>query len=369
MQALSLLKHVFPPPRYITLPNVGVDISDTSLKYIQFERRRSRDTNLRLKAWGEVDIPNGVLEHGNVLDLPKLTDILKEVRKACGIEYVRVSLPEERAYLFETTVKQGTPFKEIRGLLEFKLEENVPLSPRDAFFDYDIVDSGEEDGVLHVVVTVYAKQTILNYQDACRGAGLTPLSFEVEASAITRAVVRSGFSGTYMIIDFGKTRLGIGIVHHESLMYTSTIDVGGMELSIALRNVLGDVSEHELTELKNTQGLVMSSGNKAARETLMKPLSTIADELETRIRYWGTRDAGNHERAVTKIILCGGSSNLLGFPEYLETALGVPVEHARVWQNAFSLEAFVPPIDKRHSFGYTTAIGLALTDFMKRTYD
>jgi Tfp pilus assembly PilM family ATPase len=60
------------------------------------------------------------------------------------------------------------------------------------------------------------------------------------------------------------------------------------------------------------------------------------------------------------VILCGGSSNLKGFPEYITETLGIPAVRGNVWENVFSLEDTVPPIDRQHSFGYAAAIGLAL---------
>lgn len=364
MSVLSAFKYIFPPPKYITLPNVGIDISDTSLKYIQFVRKHAHDPELTLASWGDIEVPAGTIERGNVSDVDALAAVLGEVKKQTKSGYVRISLPEERAYLFETTVKRGTPFKEIRGLLEFKLEENVPLSPRDAFFDYDIVENDVDENVLRIVVAVYAKDTIVNYFEACRKAELTPLSFEIEAQAIARATVSKDIEGTSMVVDFGKTRLGVGIVHGGSLMYTSTIDIGGLTLSAAMREVLGDVAEDELTKIKNTQGLAEVGGNEEVATALKKVIANLTSEIQTRIHYWHTRDIGRGEREIKQIVLCGGSSNLRGFPEYLKEQLSIPVERADVWRNAFQIESTVPPITKRYSYGYTTAVGLALTDFI-----
>lgn len=358
MAALSSIARLFPPPRFMKMPSAGIDISDTSLKYIQFKEKGSA---LELFKWGDIDVPDGVVARGDVKDQKKLTEVLGEAKAACGAEYVRVSLPEERAYLFETAIKRNTPYKDIRGMLEFKLEENVPLSPRDAFFDYDIVEDDVDDQVLRIGVAVYARETILNYYNACRDAGMVPLSFEVEAQAITHAAVPRGDQGTHMIIDFGKTRTGIGIVHRRSLMYTSTIDIGGRELSTAMRSVLGDVAESELTKLKNERGLLRTGDSEDMLEAILPVMEKLKEELEARVAYWNTSTPDStDDRTIKKLILCGGSSNLAGLPEYLTETIGIEAGHAEVWQNAFSIDKTVPPITRRYSYGYATAIGLAL---------
>jgi type IV pilus assembly protein PilM len=363
MKVLQTLGKIIPPPSYIQLPSAGVDVSDTSLKYIQFKSDNRSGTQLELLYWGDIDIADGALERGVVHDGSKLSAALREVKERIGISNVRVSLPEERAYLFETEIKRDTPKKEIRSLLEFRLEENVPLNPRDAFFDYDIIESRDGE-MLRVSVTAYAKDTVVSYYDACRNAGVIPISFEVEAQAIARASIPVGDQGTHMIVDFGKTRTGVGIVHRGILMYTSTIDIGGGDLSSAMRKKLGDLPEAELTQLKNTQGLIRGAGDSTVYEVLSTSMSAIADEIGMRIQYWNTRDTAHEERQIQSIILCGGSVNMKGLPAYFTEVLGVEAKRADVWQNAFSVEESVPPIGRRYSFGYATAIGLALASFI-----
>lgn len=364
MNVLHALGKIIPPPSYIQLPSAGVDVSDTSLKYVQFKPDNRSGTKLELLYWGDIDIAEGALKRGEIHDGKKLSESLREMKERTQVDNVRVSLPEERAYLFETEIKKGTSFKEIRGLLEFRLEENVPLSPRDAFFDYDIIEDDTSANALRVSVTAYAKDTIMGYYNACRDAGVVPISFEVEAQAIARSTIPLHDPHTHIIVDFGKTRTGIGIVHKGVLMYTSTIDIGGAELSAALRRQLGNKEESELTEIKNTKGLIQGINGAEVYEALIPTMSAIADEIKTRIQYWNSQGASPDDRTIDSIILCGGSVNMKGLPGYLTDVLNVKAQRADVWQNAFSIQENVPPIGKRYSYGYATAVGLALTPFV-----
>jgi type IV pilus assembly protein PilM len=358
---MSVLSKILPPPAFLSMPCVGVDISDTSLKYISFEPTTKDNKPLKLKQWGDIAIPNGIVQRGQVTDVKKLVAVLKEFKSATNAEFVRVSLPEERAYLFETSIKKNTPLKEIQGLLEFRLEENVPIPSKDVYFDYSILPEGENAQNYQVAVAAYAKETIRQYYDACVEAELHPVSFEVEAQAVARAVIPTNTTGATMLVDFGKTRTGIGIVYKDILLYTSTIDIGGEVLSHALRKVLGaDIAEAELTKLKNNQGLVKGIDSSEVYETLISTISVIKDEIATRMQYWHIRNGSTEERRISSVLLSGGSSNLKGLPAYLTESLGVPSLRANVWENSFSLDEVVPPIDKRHSFGYATAIGLGI---------
>lgn len=358
---MSVLSKILPTPTFLTMPCVGVDISDTSLKYISFHPPTRFNSDRKLKSWGDITIPNGIVQRGSVIDPSKLVSVLKEFKELTDAEFIKVSLPEERAYIFETTIKKGTPLKEIRGLLEFKLEENVPISSKDVFFDYAIIPGDEEDRTIDVAVAAYAKETIQQYYDSCIEAKLRPVSFEVEAQAVARAVVPNDSVGATILVDFGKTRTGIGISYKNILLYASTIDVGGDLLSNSLRKVLGDdVPEAKLTELKNTQGLIRGVNTSDVPEALVNTISIIKDEISTRMQYWHIRNGNSVERRINSLLLSGGSANLKGLPAYLTETLGIPAVRANVWENSFSINTNVPPIERRKSFGYATAIGLAL---------
>lgn len=362
MSVLTAMARVFPPPRYLTFPSVGIDVSDASLKFIKFSFVPGRDQSIRLALWGDIPVPPGAVVNGVIQNPDAVITLLKEVKKQCNVDHVRISLPEERAYIFETTVPKDVPLQDIRGHLEFKLEENVPLSARDAFFDYEIVGESEEENQMSAVVTVYGKETILAYEDVCKKAGLIPLSYEVEAEAIARAVVPRGDEDTFMIMDLGKTRTGIGIVHKGALMYTSTIDIGGDELSAVMKTQLGELDEAALTELKNKHGLVGGYVSDLVRQELLKVIDRIIAEIQVRIEYWNARELARGERKVGNLIISGGAVNLAGLPEYLEEKLQISVTRASVWQNIPVFTRKVPPITKRYAYGYATAVGLALAD-------
>lgn len=364
MSVLSVLADIIPPPSYITLPSVGVDISDTSMKYVSFLPSLNHKKHRILKQWGDIDIPANSLDRGDVINPKQLSDTLREFKQLTKADFIRVSLPEERAYIFETELKSNVPKKEIQSLLEFRLEENVPISARDTIFDYELLPQEEGSGQnIRVVVAAYQRDTIMSYYEACLAADLTPISFEVEAQAMARAVIPRASTDTTMLIDFGKTRTGVGIIKNGVLLYTSTIDIGGGQLSQVLRRVLGDVAESELTLIKNTSGLVRGVEDSKVYDCLIPTISVIKDEIATRMQYWHSREGNrNPGRRIKKIIFCGGSANLKGLPEYMSEALGVTCVRGNVWENAFRSDLFIPPIEKNYSYGYATAIGLAINN-------
>lgn len=345
------------------MSGVGVDISESSIKYIGFKPSHYSGKALRLGRWGEVALPEGVVSRGEVKNVEGLAAALKTVVSESGERYARLSLPEERVYFFETDIDKSSRDESLRSELEFKLEENVPIPSRDSYFDYQVFKNEHSASGVSAVVAVAPRSIVDSYYEACRLAGLVPLSFEVELQAIARAATSVGDRATRLIVDFGRSRTGIGIVHRGLLLYTSTVEVGGNDLSAALRRVVGDKTEDEFTTIKIEQGLVGGTNNKASAEALLSMVSAVKDEIMLRLQYWNDNDTGS-KRPIEQVILCGGSSNLRGLTAYLEETLGIDTVLADVWQNALDAKNDAPEIDKRHSYGYATAIGLGLTSFL-----
>jgi type IV pilus assembly protein PilM len=353
----GVISTFFPTPRFLTMPSVGVDISDKSVKFTGITVQGDKRT---LSHFGERPIPDGVMAKGMIQDLPALADIMTALRTEEGIDVIRASLPEEHAYIFRTPVPGDTPHDQIRTILEFKLEEHVPIPLPDAVFDYEV--TGEDSGMRQATVSVFSKGIVGAYLDVFKKAGMQTLSLEVEASAMARAVIPEGDLGTYMIVDFGQLRTGICIVSRESVLFTTTVAIGGLPLTQAIQKYLNPPLE-EIDRIKNERGILRQDDNRDLYMALLGSVAVLRDEINKHLLYWHTHpsDAGSTAPApIEKVILCGGGANLAGLPEYLSATLRVPIEIGNVWRNTFSFNDVIPNIDRAHSLGFATAIGLAL---------
>jgi len=349
---------VFPTPQFLNMPAAGIDITDNSVRFLALEKTRD---GKRIKSKGSYSIESGIINRGKIIDKAKLIEVLSKTKRENDISYVHVSLPEEQAYLFQTSIP-NTPIDktQLQTILEFKLEENVPISSRELVFDYEVVKDVSRDEII-LNITAFPYEIAAGYLEVFDAAELTPLSFEIEAQALARAVIPKNHSGTYMVVDFGKMRTGIAIVSEEVLRFTSTVSVGGDTLTKAIQEHF-DVDKEEADNIKNEKGLAKYKDNTEVLEILITTISVLRDEISRHYSYWNTH-TGENERdreKIDKIILCGGSANLAGLPEYLASDMKVTVEVGNVWANTFSLNDFVPDVEYRHSLAYATSVGLAL---------
>ena len=352
----TVLNH-FPLPRFLTMPSVGVDISDRSMKFIELEHRSGGRIPTR---FGSCSLEPGVIKGGKIYDPEKLERALTELRKENDFSFVRASLPEQQAYVFKMNVPVTHDEAQIVQTIEFKLEENVPLSPGEVVLAYDVLGPRhEDDSTMEITVIAYPRENVERYVNSLEGAGLTPLSLEIESQAIARSVIGCSDPDTYLVVDFGETRTGLAIVTNGLLAFTSTLEVRGRELTEAIKVHQG-VSSKDVASFKNEEGIQVEHENKELQEKLTHVVEALSRGIEKHYSYWNEHAGKSDMQKIKKIVLCGGNANLAGLPEYLSTQLRVSVERANVWTNAFSFDIEVPGISFEQSLSYATVIGLAL---------
>ncbi len=346
----------FPVPRFLRMPAGGLDITDWRVRFLEFKKKGN---GLVLDRYGEERIPSGVIVAGSIKRSDDLREILTKFRAEHNISFVRVSLPEERAYLFTMDVPDVSP-EEIRGAIRFQIEEHVPISAEDAVFDYHVLGpSSEDSGKISITVSVFSESELRGYVEMFSGTGIIPVAFEIEAHAIARALVLDADTDTHLILDFGGTRTGISIVSKGIVRFTSTIDVGSAMITKAIEKNF-NVSSDEAEKIKNIRRMAKGGTDREFFSALSSSLSVLYDEVNKIYLYW--HGHGGKDANIQNIILCGGGANLHGLSEYLGSSLRTKVRVGNPWVNVNSFDTYIPEITKHEALGYTSVIGLALLD-------
>jgi type IV pilus assembly protein PilM len=353
----GLFNRMFPVPKFLSMPSFGLDISDESLKFVELI---ATNNGIRLGRYGERKIPAGIIESGRIKNLKKMEEVLASFKKEEKIKSARVSLPEEQVYLFEFQPPKAE-VENIRESIELSIEEYIPLSAQDAVFDFQILKEGENN--LDIQVSAIPRNVVEDYLTVFKNSAIKVKSFELEAQAISRAVVKKNDFDTYMIVDFGQKRTGIFIVSQGVVMFTSTLDVGGLLLTNIIQKSF-KIGFDEAEKMKKKYGLERNTRNKELFSVILNSISILRDEIMKHFVYWNTHKEGGESRPpIKKIILCGGDSNLIGLSEYLSISTKNKIEIANVWNNIIDTKKNIPKISFEQSLSYVAALGLALGDF------
>jgi len=358
----------FPPQKFLTMPSVGIDISDRSIKYIQLTRKGGI---IVIQKKGSIPLAEGIISSGEIKNKEKLIELMRSIKEEINTPYIIAAMPEEKTFLSRIKLPLMKRYK-IKEALELQLEEHVPLTHDNAVFDFEIIKekTSGPDNHIDVNIIAFPKDIVNDYVNIFKEAGLTPLAFEMEVQALARAVVPQNDDEAYVVVDFGKTRTTLAIACENKIQFTSTIKIAGDDLNNAItKNLKVDIFRAE--KIKKEQGFVRTKDNEEVFNALLPVISTIKDEISRHISFWNShlKTCDRERSRVKKILIGGGDSNLFGFSEYLSYNLKMPVEQYNPWINLISFDEYVPDMELKESLLYATAIGLALRSLISTKND
>ncbi|MEK7501471.1 MAG: hypothetical protein AAB629_00945 [Patescibacteria group bacterium] len=295
------------------MPHSGLEISDDALRLIEY---RIGHTGLSISKHSSLELPDGLIDGGEIKDEKRFAELLSDFANRNNITYSKISLPEEKAYLFQTDIPSNN-VAAITQNVEFKLEENVPLQAADAIFYFDILPASVTGGALRASVSVVPRAYVENMISFLRGAGIIPVAFEVAPKSIARSIVLPKSEETLLVAHAMNHKTGIYIVSGGVVCFSSTITTKGFDLKILNKEIIR-VNE-----------------------------------------YWDNRpDTHSSIARVVFVGHCAAKSEKTIESAFADTKLAVSI--ADVWSNIFDVSAHSPPISKIDSLEYVVAAGLAL---------
>ncbi len=348
-------------PKVLLPLTVGVDISGTSIKWIVLSEGVNEK---RVLSFGQESISEGIVVNGIVQDVSALAQVLGEMKKKLGgIECAHAALPEEAAYVFSMHVPENSSRKQTLSMIEFELEDRVPIAPADALYDFDVIMKHDDGVGEEIGVVVFPRDLAASYAEAFALAKMRLFSLEVGANSIARAVSNSSANEPVtLLVDFGRLRTSFAVLKRGKPIFTSTVAIGGETIDKAIMQKLS-LSREDVTAFKNEQGFLAEGGKiSPGVEAISGTVAALADEVARHYQYWDTRrnERGERVTPVERVFLVGGGANLKGLTDYIAARVQVECTRPNVWQNVCSFDDYIPPIDRRASLQYATAIGLAL---------
>lgn len=319
----------FPTPKFLEMPAPGLSLHDDGIRMIEFRREKNETL---LHRHGELFFKSPRIRAGEIVDREGLISDLKAFRETFDITHVRASLPDEKAYIFSTTVP-FVPGEDLRGTVESMIEENVPLSVMESIFDYTIVSQEKKDDswFAHISVSVLSESVVLDYLQMFKSAGFSPLHFDIESQAIVKAVVPQDHNEVVLIANITETKVGFYIADRGATTFASTTPLSSWEIP-------------------------SGSTRSLAEEEIIEGIKKI-------ILYWQTQAdrKGESVRPFSSCILVGDSALKVSIVDAISSQYHLKTEVGNVWRNAFSFEKHIPEISKDDSLRFAVASGLAIT--------
>ena len=350
----------------------GLDISERSVKFAQL---RDSDGKQQLVSYGNIPLPQGILEKGEIKDEKKLAEHLRTIPqytqgKKLSTPYVVASLPEEQTFL-EIIQLPRMKRAELEHAIRAEAENYIPYSIDTMYLDFQVISPAQKQEHTDVLLVAIPKETVDSYISVLQDAKLRPLALEVESLSVGRALISNQLpENPVLIVDIGLAGSSFSVFVGKSLRFTSSISIGARQFTQSLMKTL-QVAEKEADELKESYGLQnQGARGKEVMDALIPPATDLVEQVKKYIEYYSSRAQHQHptkkNSEIRRVLLAGGGALLWGLPEFLARELQAEVELGNPWVNmGKGALKEIPPIPFRASLPYTPAIGLALYPFQK----
>jgi len=327
----------------------GLDISDSSLRIINLKEKKEF---LTLVSWGEVNLEDGIVQNGEIIDEEKFIKALQKLIKNINGEKLKiknavVSLPENKSFLgvIQMPKLEGDELKEA---VFIEAENYIPLPLEEIYLDFETIKPVKNHlDHLDILIMACFKKIVDRYLSCLNKSGIKVRVFESKSQAIVRALIENGLSiYPLLIIDLNRDISNFIIFSGYSLRFSSSYSFH-----------FQDFNKNQLENIKNNS-------------YLLSFFSNISEEIKKYLDYYqnhlGHEHLSKEEKKIEKILLCGEMANIKGLVDFFSSSLKMPVEIANPWINVFHKKLKeIPQISFDESLKYTTAFGLALRGILK----
>jgi type IV pilus assembly protein PilM len=292
---------------------VGVDIGSRAIKVVALEGDGSK-RKPRLKGYSVTATPRAT-------ESPSDKALAEVVRK--GVADVGADDKHVRASISGNTVvvryirMPQMALEELRSAIRYEAGQHIPFDVKDVELDCAILrPSTNGDGKMDVMLVAARKNACEHVMAILKAAGLGAQCIDADPVAMINAFTLSGAGEPdkpMALLNIGAKHSTVSILQGGMPTFTRSIEIGGEGLSLAIARGLG-VEPEEAERLK-------VFGDPLVQPHLTMVLNSIVRQVRTSFDYF----EGLAGRTVAELYLSGGTSLLVGLPEFLGEALGVPV--------------------------------------------
>ncbi len=356
---LSIFKKFIASKNYL-----GIDIGTTSVKMVELKHTDSVLELVNygfLESYGHLERLNNAIQTSTLKMLDQeIIELLKILIKNSGVKTndAVASIPAFSA--FTTLLEIPVMSKEdMAKTMQFQAKQYIPLPISAVTIDW--VKVGERTDaqgniIQQILLVSVPNEQIQKYRAIFKGAGLNLTSLEIEGLSLAR-VLTADEKQTAMIIDIGSRSTSISIAKNGYLKFVGQTDFAGGSLTQTISAGL-NIRVRRAEDLKKLRGL-KGTGGEYELSTLMLPILDVIISEAQRVR--NNYEKGYNDK-VEKIVVSGGTANMLGIIQYIQEQMGLPTVKANPFSQIRYPSAMDPLVGDLGP-EFAVAIGLGIKPF------
>ena len=305
---------------------IGLDIGTSGVRAAELSF--SKD-GVRLERLGQVDLPDGAVWGGAVLDPAQVTAAVRELWRAQRFHSRKVVLgvANQRVIVREIELP-AMPVGDIPAALPFQVRDLLPMPVEEAVLDFHPLENAVTPTgapVIRGLLVAASREMVLAAVACVEAAGLKVTSVDLTSFAVLRSLGgRLDVDvDTEAVVDIGARTTNI-VVHSGGVpRFVRIVLQGGQDVTDAVSEQLGiPLPEAEL--LKQAGGSADDGPEGVrTRRAIEGAAQPLVEEIRSTLDAYG---ASHPYHPMQRVLLSGGGSLLEGMRERLAQATRLPVQ-------------------------------------------
>ncbi len=312
--------------------SIGLDIGNHSIKMVHLKKTHHGYKLLNCESLST--IPEGVEPVFSDLSPDRYGPILSQLVKTMKLKPKKIKHLVSSIGGDNTSIKQiktiFLPDEELESALFFEAKKHLPISGSEMNLDYQVLNVEEKTNNMNILLASSTKSSLTEHTNILTSGGLTPGIVDLESLAVANSYILNSENddGVYIILNIGAFKTNMVIFSSTSKFFARDIARGGFDFTKDImkkqKNSYQDAERYKLEYGLRDKEVKKAKSSIIVLDITEKNTSElITQEVKRSLRYY-VKEAGNSD--FRKILLVGGSANLIGLPEYITEQLQIPTE-------------------------------------------
>lgn len=323
---------------------IGLDIGTHAVRAAEVQL----GTPPELRAFGQVGLPRGAVEHGEVIDPGAVASAIRRLWHEARLRSrsVRVGVAGLRTIVRQVEMPAMAE-AELRSAIELQAADFIPLPVEDAVLDFQVLEpfvSSEGEPMVRVLIAAVHRDMLQNVLTAVREAGLQTMAVDLVPFALVRSLAGAAGAGApppppptplpsaplppqaptaEAIVSVGAG-VSVVVVHEDGVpRFVRIVAMGGDDLTRAVEDGLGlPYDQAEILKRQLQAGVARAD---EARQALQRSLGDLLNEIQGSLDFYAQQP---DVQPYSRVLVTGGGALLEGFVERLADGVTAPVAMA-----------------------------------------
>lgn len=319
---------------------IGIEITSEKVNLVQL--RRKGQSSYKLVTYASVELPEGTVEEGRILDPVALGEIIRSLlaENKIKLKKTATALPGRETVSRLIRLPAEIPDLELREMvLNQEASLYLPFPREDADVDYQKLGTAlDDDGIERVEILMVAtpKEVTDSYINVLEIAQLQVDIVEVSSFALIRALHNelarySTIAEAVAIVDIEYEATEITVTVDGVPQFSRTFPIGTAQIQNAQLRAI-NLPPRRTTDMEmlgsmsvpvqsmDTVGLAGGGGNTPGDAAIMRVVGDLSDELRRSIDFYTSQSPGSD---VVQLLIAGPGACIGQLNEFFSQRLGI----------------------------------------------